>query len=457
MRVGVIGGGPAGMMAALTLVEKNIEVTLFDEQPSPGGQIYRHVAMLNDTDAAKFGADYAAGRNLVKQFQSALSTDRLTHVASATVWSVSGDRDIAWSIDGKSFSQQFDAIILATGAIERAMPLPGWTNPGVMTVGAAQILMKTAGHAPAEAVLIGSGPLLYLVAVQMLEMGRPPRALLETQTTADYLRSALRLRPGPVALSYLLKGFCMLRRISGAGIKRYKGVADASIKTGEHGHVIDFTYHGSKHQLDAGSVLLHAGVHPNIQFSQSLGLAHQWNDVNLCWEPEIDSMGRTSRENIYIAGDGGGVLGADAARRSGELAAMAVLIDHDAHVDAAVVAATLAEHRRHRSIRGFLDTLYAPKPWYQLPHDGTIICRCEEVTAGKVRDAIHLGCLGPNQLKAFSRCGMGNCQGRYCGLTALNLIADTRNIPPKEVGYYRIRSPIKPVTLEEIANHDIIH
>jgi NADPH-dependent 2,4-dienoyl-CoA reductase/sulfur reductase-like enzyme len=203
--------------------------------------------------------------------------------------------------------------------------------------------------------------------------------------------------------------------------------------------------------------LLHAGVHPNIQFSQSLGLDHSWNEANQCWDPDTDAMGRSSKPAIYIAGDGAGVLGADAAKLSGQLAAMALLQDREYDVDAAVVAATLAGHRRFRTIRAFLDRLYAPKAWHSKPDDDVIICRCEEVTAGKVRDAVSLGCLGPNQLKAFSRCGMGNCQGRYCGLTVVNLISETRGLSPADVGYYRIRSPIKPITLEEIANHDIIN
>ena len=457
MRVAVIGAGPAGMMAAMRLAEKKIDTTLFDEQPSAGGQIYRHVANLSQGEAQQFGDDYAIGANLVQRFQSLASNPSLTPIHGATVWSVSEDRNVAWSVDGKSFSQAFDAIILATGALERAMPLPGWTNPGVMTAGAAQILMKTAGYAPQNAVLIGSGPLLYLVATQMLTMGKPPIALLETQSVMDYGRAALKLRPSPVVLSYMLKGLRMLRQLSQAGVARHKAVSDVKISSVNDKAMITFSQKGQEHQIEAETVLLHAGVQPNIQLSQSLGLAHQWNGDNQCWEPEIDAMGRTSKAHIYIAGDGGGILGADAAKRSGQLAAMAVMADLDVPVDAAEIAHAIADHRRYRSIRGFLDTLYAPKPWFQLPHDDTIICRCEEVTAGTVRGAVHLGCLGPNQLKAFSRCGMGNCQGRYCGHSVVNLIADVRDLTPEEVGYYRIRSPIKPVTLEEIAHHDIIN
>lgn len=457
MRVGIIGAGPAGMTAALQLADAGVTVTLFDEQPSGGGQIYRHAGRMEADAAARFGKDYSAGGDLVRRFEGAAADDILTHVVGATVWSVTEDGEVAWSFDGRSYSQRFDALVLATGALERAMPLPGWTNPGVLTVGAAQILMKTAGHVPRDAVLIGSGPLLYLVANQMLEMGSPPRALLETQTVADYLRALPRLRPSGVTVSYLAKGLGMLRRLARARVPRFTGVGDVCITPVGNQHRISFSCKGDQQQIDAGHVLLHAGVHPNIQLSQALGLAHQWNDVNKCWEPETDPQGRTSKAGVYIAGDGAGILGADAARLSGELVAMAVLEDHGAHVDAARLAATRARHRGYRAIRGFLDTLYAPKSFYALPADDTIICRCEEVTAGRVRSAVELGCLGPNQLKAFSRCGMGNCQGRYCGLTVVNLIADTRGLPHANIGYYRIRSPIKPVTLEEIANHDIIH
>jgi len=457
MQVGIIGAGPAGMMAALTLIEANYEVTLIDEQSMGGGQIYRHAAQMASQDARIFGSDYAAGGDLVRRFHAVADNERLTHIKGATVWSVTEDREIAWSVGEISYSRLFDAVILATGALERAMPMLGWTNPGVMTVGAAQILMKTARHVPAESVLIGSGPLLYLVATQMLEMGTPPKALLETQTISDYLYAFPHLRLNSAVIAYLLKGAGMLRKLSRAGIRRHTAVSDVSITSEAGQHRIAFSCGGKMHKITAGHVLVHVGVHPNIQFSQSLGLAHCWNEANHCLDPDIDAMGRSSKSGIYIAGDGAGILGADAAQLSGQLAAMAVLTDQGESVEASILAATLSKHRRFRSIRAFLDRLYKPKKWYSVPDDETIICRCEEVTASTVRNAVRLGCLGPNQLKAFSRCGMGNCQGRYCGMTVVNLIADTRGLSPAEIGYYRIRSPIKPITLEQIANHDTIN
>ncbi|MCO4757489.1 MAG: (2Fe-2S)-binding protein, partial [Oceanospirillaceae bacterium] len=106
------------------------------------------------------------------------------------------------------------------------------------------------------------------------------------------------------------------------------------------------------------------------------------------------------------------------------------------------------------AIRPFLDRLYSPAAEFLRPSDETMVCRCEEVTAGEIRSLARSGCAGPNQAKAFSRAGMGPCQGRLCGLTVSQLMAEASNRPVSEVGYYNIRSPIKPVTLAEVAGVD---
>src|SRR6185503_18541093 len=109
--------------------------------------------------------------------------------------------------------------------------------------------------------------------------------------------------------------------------------------------------------------------------------------------------------------------------------------------------------RRHEIGRAFLDALYQPAPQFRMPEDdGTIVCRCEEVIAGQIRDTVKLGCEGPNQMKSFLRCGMGPCQGRLCGLTVTELIAAERGVSPEAVGYYRLRPPVKPITLAELAS-----
>lgn len=102
-------------------------------------------------------------------------------------------------------------------------------------------------------------------------------------------------------------------------------------------------------------------------------------------------------------------------------------------------------------IRPFLDTLYPPPPWLRDPRDETLVCRCEEVTAGELRRIAAQGCPGPNQAKAFTRCGMGPCQGRMCGLAVAEIFAKAHGVPVSEIGYFRVRPPLKPITVGELA------
>jgi NADPH-dependent 2,4-dienoyl-CoA reductase/sulfur reductase-like enzyme len=163
---------------------------------------------------------------------------------------------------------------------------------------------------------------------------------------------------------------------------------------------------------------------------------------------------------VLIAGDSGGIVGAIAAEHGGRIAALTAAEacgristkERDAHA-----SSLHDEYDRHLSARPFLDVLYRPARRWLAPREReTIVCRCEEVTVGTVRDILaQHNCPGPNQLKAFTRCGMGPCQGRLCGLTVVELLAECRHAKPADIGYYRIRSPIKPVTLGELAALDV--
>jgi bacterioferritin-associated ferredoxin len=165
----------------------------------------------------------------------------------------------------------------------------------------------------------------------------------------------------------------------------------------------------------------------------------------------LDDFGATTVPGIAIAGDGAGIAGAGAAEERGRLAAIAAVraLEPSAPVgDEQEVRHAL---RRHARGRRFLDALYQPPRQFRMPEDDTIVCRCEEVTARQIRETAALGCDGPNQMKAFLRCGMGPCQGRLCGLTVTELIASARGTTPQTVGYYRLRPPIKPIPLADLA------
>jgi NADPH-dependent 2,4-dienoyl-CoA reductase/sulfur reductase-like enzyme len=201
-------------------------------------------------------------------------------------------------------------------------------------------------------------------------------------------------------------------------------------------------------------VLLHQGVVPNIQFSQSLRARHHWDADQLCFSPVVDAWGELDVPGVFAAGDGAGIGGAQAAALQGELAGLGI-----AQRLAAIEpgqrdqrASTLRERLAlNLRIRPFLDALYQPREENRIPADNVMVCRCEEVTAGDLRKFVALGCAGPNQAKSFGRCGMGPCQGRMCGLTVTEVIAKARGVTAEEVGYYRIRPPIKPITLGELA------
>jgi bacterioferritin-associated ferredoxin len=156
-----------------------------------------------------------------------------------------------------------------------------------------------------------------------------------------------------------------------------------------------------------------------------------------------------------IAGDSSGISGAEIAALRGQLAGLDAAcqlgrLDAEAReVLATPLRARIATYDRGRE---FLDLLYRPATQFRLPHDEALACRCEEVTGRQLREAAALGVPGPNQMKSMLRCGMGPCQGRLCGLTVVETIAAARGISPVEVGYYRLRSPVKPITVAEMAS-----
>ena len=141
---------------------------------------------------------------------------------------------------------------------------------------------------------------------------------------------------------------------------------------------------------------------------------------------------------VSIAGDGAGIAGAESAPLRGRMAALAAatrlgLIGQDERDRRATpVRAELSHASRGRL---FLDALYQPAKQFRIPvEENVMVCRCEEVTAGQIRETVALGVVGPNQMKSFLRCGMGPCQGRLCGLTVTEMIADARGVPPRRSG-----------------------
>lgn len=451
--VAIVGAGPAGLAAATVCADAGLATLLLDEQPSVGGQIYRGITETPLRQRNVLGAEYWHGETLTQR--AAVSSAQ--HVPGSTVWSLSADGvsgfTLGVSLNGGSSLIGAQRVILATGAIERPMPIPGWTLPGVMTVGGAQILLKSSGMVPAgRTVLAGCGPLLWLLAWQYLNAGASIDMLLDT-TPRGNARAAWRHLPSFMVSPYFRKGLALMWSVR----RRFPVVHHVTELRAEGAGTIERVVYrqenGAECSLSVDTLLLHQGVAPNVNLAMSAQVEHRWDDEEHYWRPVLDADGSTSVPGLLIAGDGAGIAGAEAAEQRGLLCGLAVVRalrpQAAPPVDAGAVRATLAVYERGRR---FVDALYSPAARFRQPQGNTVVCRCEEVTAKQVIETVALGCPGPNQMKSFLRCGMGPCQGRLCGLTVTELMAMAGGVSPQQIGYYRLRPPVKPITVAELAN-----
>lgn len=447
----IVGAGPAGMAAAVELRAQGLSVLVVDEQPAPGGQVWRGVERNNANRLARaLGKDYARGETLVRQFRDCGAEYR----PETQVWQVEEGWKVFLTRAGVAELVTARAVLLATGAQERPVPFEGWTLPGVMTVGAAQILLKSGGFMPEGPVwLCGAGPLPLLYAHQILALGGRIDGIIDTSAPANRAQA---LRHLPRALRdwrSLAKGARWMRELRRSGIRVVKGASDVRAEGDERLTHVAWTENGQTQRAPAGLLLTHEGVIPSVHATLSLGCAHDWNAGQRCLAPRLDKWGETTREGLFVAGDGAGIGGADAAVARGGLAALGIARRLGAKVDDGRRATLETELARALATRPFLDALY-PAPMDKIP-DGLTVCRCEEVTAGRIREAARAGAPDPNQVKAATRAGMGPCQGRQCGYTVSRLIAEEHGLDEGHAGFFNIRPPLKPITLGALASLEI--
>lgn len=449
----IIGSGPAGVAAAVTASSLGVNTLVVDEQSEPGGQIYRAIERSRPENSHVLGKDYFAGKPLIEAFRAS----GVAYMPSTTVLNITDDLHVDLLSDGVIKQVCGRRILLAIGAVERPVPMKNWTLPGVMGAAAADIVFKSANMVPDQpVVLAGSGPLLLLVACHLVDNGVRVAAMVETAGIKEDLNAVAFLPRALLRPGYLFKGLQMRLKLKRAGIPLYMGCRDLEVIGHERAEGLRFTHNGKPIDFAAKSVLLHEGVTPNLRLSQALNCEHEWYEPQRYWKPVLDEWGQTSEKNISIAGDCSGIGGGAMAAAKGHLAALdcAYKLKRISRSERGERAVKYKKSLSNEAlIRPFIDHIFPPNHQTLNPaKQQTIVCRCEEITVGQIHEAISQGARHPAQIKGKTRAGMGPCQGRMCASTIAEIIAERCSLNIAEVEAMRIRTPLKPLSIEQYAN-----
>jgi NADPH-dependent 2,4-dienoyl-CoA reductase/sulfur reductase-like enzyme len=440
----IVGAGPAGIRAAAMLHAKGLRPILIDEGRAAGGQGYRAPSPGLPLDMNRLmGSQAGKYHDLHAGF--AAMRDGIDYRPDSLVWAVQYQTLHVVS-QGHSATVHFDALIVATGAMDRIMPMPGWTLPGVFTLGGAQVAVKDQGCLIGQRVAFcGSSPLLSLAAAQYLDLGAEIVAVCDTTPLREKLLAAPLLANAP---GTVLRGLGYLRTLQRRGVKLLNGVELVAIEGEERVEALLVrNAAGETLRFACDAVALGYGLKPETQLAELAGAEFSYDpDVRL-WLPRIDADGRAGGA-LYLAGDGVAIGGADAAEASGQLAAQAVLFDLGL-----AAAPDPRLRRRVARLRRFQKGLARAFAWpasrIKAIDDDVTLCRCEAVSFGEIRRAMDevLGPMEVNRVKAITRCGMGRCQGRVCGPALQELVASHAGITPEAAGRLRGQAPVKPVAM----------
>jgi NADPH-dependent 2,4-dienoyl-CoA reductase/sulfur reductase-like enzyme len=455
----VVGGGPGGLAAAAAAAESGAKVVLVDERPKLGGQYFKQPSDAFDVDESALDAQYRRGRELIRRVErSGATVER-----GVQIWGAATPHELLAVAAGRALVLRPRRLVLATGAYERGVPLPGWTLPGFMATGAVQTLMRAYQVLPGRRVLVsGNGPLNVQVAAELAHAGARVVALCETAPrgvgrTGALARMAL-AAPGLMrdGLQYL----GTLRRarvpmlfshavVRAEGTERVERAVVARLDA--NGRAVS----GSERAFDVDAVCVGFGFLPSNELARTLGVRHAF-DAGLGQLAAVrTAAGRTSVDDVWVVGDGGGTGGARLAQSAGLLAGVDVARTLERTPPPALEReARQAERVRRRDARfqRALASLYAaPRLLDHLADRDTYVCRCERVSLAAVEEAFAGGIESIGAVKRVTRAGMGRCQGRYCAPVLAELAARRSSTPPEEDAWFAPSPPFKPLPVGLVA------
>lgn len=441
----VIGGGAGGLAAAAVTAEAGLTVVLIDERAKPGGQFFKQPGESHRfADGIAADSQVAEGRARIERARRA----GVEIVSGAEAWGAFAPMTVGVTTAEASLLFRPKRLIVATGAYERGLPVPGWTLPGVITTGAAQTLLKTDGVLPGKRVLVcGNGPLNLQVALELARAGTQIVAIAELAQQPGLANAGALVRMLASSFELAWKGRSMLGALRRRGIPLLYG--QSLTRVDQAGAALVATVGARRFEVDA--VLMGYGFMPSNELLRALGCRHRFDAARGYLVTERSDDCETSMSGVYAVGDCCGLGGAPAAAEEGVIAGTAVARALGKTVDASTVAAARASLGKHRRFQDALWQVFAaPRPQVEHVQPDTIVCRCEEVTLGAIESALSDGVPAIGEVKRRTRLGMGRCQGRYCAPVLVSLLADRQGRAVDELAFFAPRVPAKPVAISDL-------
>ena len=455
----IIGAGPSGIGAAAILADYSLKILLIDENNQIGGQIWRKPVY---EPMRRFKGPQAPGMQIDLEVAALTNNNNLHIITPACVLGIFPEKHLLLYTSDEGV-KEFKArrIIFATGAREKVRPFKGWTLPGVMTLGAAQLLLKYYGVlASSETMFAGAGPLIYLLSSQIIGTGGRVSAVLDRSSAADMLK-AIRVMAGQlpkIGLGLLAFGCLMKNRVS---IKHRMQVVEVkdrdnyqeviAVKIASDGTPMP----DNQKRYETQMLACGNGFTPNIELPQLAGCDLTYAADMGGWIVEVDTSMETSVSGVFAAGEITGIAGGDKALIEGRLAALSILRQFgklNSKEYRIRQTALLTKRKRCQRFGAFLNRQWTipPREWAGIG-DETIICRCEDITMGTIRSMIRNEFTTASEIKRATRCGMGNCQGRTCAPLIYDILAAYAVAGKQDPHPLSVRTPVKPIPLGDLA------
>jgi glycine/D-amino acid oxidase-like deaminating enzyme len=440
----IVGAGPAGLLAGALLAEAGARVVAADERAEPGGQYFKPRTVV---DGGQPDRQFREGARLAARF--AASGAELA--AGATVWFASLAEGVGLVQDGRAAVVRPRFVVLATGASERPVPLPGWTLPGVLTTGGLQGLVRSQGVVPGRRVVIaGSGPLNLQLAQELVRRGVPPVAVIDSGPgpSPGALPGLLGMASSDPALA--LQGLVGLLGLRRAGVPVFWRGQVESVEGRERVEAVRAFVDGRERAIACDTLALNMGFQPQAELARQLGCALRYTPEHVgAVAVATDSAGRTSLPDVFAIGDGASIGGARVALARARLAAAAIAGELGLPFDPLEARSGVARAERFQRA---LWSVFTQPPFDPAAIAGeTIVCRCEEVTAARVRAACREATPTLATVKRLTRAGMGRCQARFCAGTLTRLVQAEGGPAPDVAAFFAPRPPARPVPLGAVA------